>query len=179
MKPGIHRASLSPTIDGLLAHLKLDTVAAVVTGAVAALGAGKTLYEVVSGESLGLQEVAYYLGEAAFIVYGGILGGILASAIGAIPLLLLLFLVGLVLDEKHSRAMELTAGALSGALALAGGLGVMWYLATQPSAFDYEQEAALGRGLTAVAGVAVLGGGVYLWRHLRQSAGVDSRRRSR
>jgi hypothetical protein len=129
----------------------VNRLAGFVTGALALLGAIKTLIETSSGRSFELRQLAFYVGAAAWLML-----------IGAIPGLLVYEFVKAILGVKSpaGRYGAAIAGLVVTMLFPIAGvlLGV---------AFDYDGTDNIGRNGFAISGLIALVVGVWLWRHGR------------
>jgi hypothetical protein len=156
---GSCRSSLRAAINRILSHGALGIVTGVLTGAVAALGVAKALFEILSGDAIGLQELAYYLGDAAFFVYG--------LAVFLCFIMLPTLITALRVKDKRSRILVvvLTVNLI---VALVLTPSAAWYEATEENRFDYDGASNFEKASVAIAGTAAVGAGIYLARRLRR-----------
>jgi hypothetical protein len=137
----------------LTSTVTLGRAAGLLTGGVGVVAALKSLVEVGSGHSLGLQRMAFYLGGAVFCVYGGVVGAIMVGA-------------GLALVTNVFVGEDWPEGvaAVVVCIDIAAGLALLIVLAFAGVVFDYNGTDGFGRAFTALCGLAAVTGGLYLWR---------------
>jgi len=122
-------------------------------GAIAALGAIKTIVELSAGSEFSLQRVAFFIGTAAVSIY--LSAGMAAFATGAL-VTLIGFLIGHDSAQKYLMIPILV-------ITLAGGFLFVAYAATVFN-FGYQQLDPILRGILALIGLVAIAGTIYMFR---------------
>ncbi|GGM73951.1 hypothetical protein GCM10011609_07200 [Lentzea pudingi] len=134
-------------------------VLGLLSAAIAGLGTVQTLVQVASGHEFSLQQLAFWFGASASMVY---IAAVAAAIVAGVVLATAEWLFG---GRGVPSAFEwgtLVLGAVAGIASAA-------YVILQGVVFDYDSVDAFGRGAFGLLGIGAFAAGIWAWRRMTTS----------
>ncbi|MET9229086.1 hypothetical protein [Lentzea sp. NPDC003310] len=128
-------------------------VLGLISAAIGALGTVQTLVEVASGQEFSVQQLAFWFGASAVVVYVAVVA---AGFVAGVVLAVAEWLSGGGLSSAFEWGVFIVGGM--------AGIAFAAYVVLQGVVFDYDSVDAFGRGAIGVIGIAAFAAGIWAWR---------------